>query len=63
MAQATITPRSELSVDTAYYIRKDDQYFITPDGVGGYWFDTIEELEDEYGFQSAEPEEIEELEE
>jgi hypothetical protein len=63
MAQATITPRSALSVDTAYYIRKDDMYFITPDGVGGYWFDTIEELEDEYGFQSAEPEEIEELEE
>lgn len=62
MAQATITPRSELAVDTAYYIRKDDQYFITPDGIGGYWFDTIEELEDEYGFQSAEPEEIEELE-
>lgn len=62
MAQATITPRSELSVDTAYFIRKDDQYFITPDGIGGYWFDSIEELEDEYGFQAAEPEEIEELE-
>lgn len=62
MAQATITKRSELAVDTAYFVRKDDQYFITPDGIGGYWFDTIEELEDEYGFQPAEPEEIEELE-
>ena len=62
MTSATITLRSELEVDTAYYVRKDDQYFITPDGIGGYWFDTIEELEDEYGFQSAEPEEIEELE-
>lgn len=62
MAQVTITPRSALEVDTAYFVRKDDMYFITPDGVGGYWFDTIEELEDEYGFQSAEPEEIEELE-
>lgn len=62
MAQATITPRSELAVDTAYFIRKDDMYFITPDGIGGYWFDTIEELEDEYGPQAAEPEEIEELE-
>jgi hypothetical protein len=50
-------------VDTAYYIRKDDMYFITPDAVGGFWYDTIEELEDQHGFQSAEPEEIEELEE
>ena len=62
MAQATITPRSELEVDTAYFVRKDDQYFITPDGIGGFWYGTIEELEDEHGFQSAEPEEIEELE-
>lgn len=62
MSQATITPRSELSVDTAYFVRKDDQYFITPDGLGGFWYDTIEELEDQHGFQSAEPEEIEELE-
>lgn len=62
MSQATITPRSELSVDTAYFVRKDDMYFITPDGIGGFWYDTIEELEDQHGFQSAEPEEIEELE-
>lgn len=62
MASATLTLRSELAVDTAYYVRKDDQYFITPDGIGGYWYDTIEALEDEYGPQAAEPEEIEELE-
>jgi len=63
MAQATITPRNELEVDTAYFVRKDDMFFITPDGIGGFWYDTIEELEDQHGFQSAEPEEIEELEE
>lgn len=62
MAQATITSRSELAVDTAYYVRKDDQYFVTPDGIGGFWYATIEELEDQHGFQPAEPEEIEELE-
>lgn len=62
MAQATLTSRSELAVDTAYYIRKDDMYFITPDAVGGFWYDSIEALEDEHGPQAAEPEEIEELE-
>jgi len=46
MAQATITPRNELEVDTAYFVRKDDMFFITPDGIGGFWYDTIEELEE-----------------
>lgn len=63
MASATLTQRSELEVDTAYYVRKDDMYFITPDAIGGFWYDTLEELEDAHGFQSAEAEEIEELEE
>lgn len=62
MAQATITSRDSLEVDTAYFVRKDDMYFVTPDGIGGFWYDTIEDLEDQHGFQSAEPEEIEELE-
>lgn len=62
MSQSTLTPRSELAVDTAYYLRKDDMYFITPDGIGGFFYATIEELEDQHGFQSAEPEEIEDLE-
>lgn len=62
MALATLTPRSELAVDTAYYLRKDDMYFITPDGIGGFFYTTLEELEDQHGFQSAEAEEIEDLE-
>jgi hypothetical protein len=51
--------RSELKADQAYYIRKDDMYFYTPDGVGGFWYDTIEALEDQHGYQDEE--EIEEL--
>lgn len=62
MSQSTLTPRSELAVDTAYYLRKDDMYFITPDGIGGFFYVTLEELEDQHGFQSAEAEEIEDLE-
>jgi hypothetical protein len=44
-----ITFRDELKVNTIYYVEKDDVYFVTPDGIGGYWYDTEEEAREEHG--------------
>jgi hypothetical protein len=54
--------REDLKPETTYYVRKDDQYFWSPDGEGGYWYETLEELEEQHGEQDLdEIEEIEEL--
>lgn len=41
--------RKDLKVDQAYYVERDDLFFITPDAVGGFWYNTLEELEDQHG--------------
>lgn len=43
------TRRSELKAEQAYHVTKDDMFFWTPDGVGGFWYDTLEEMEDQHG--------------
>lgn len=42
--------RSELKADRAYYDRKDDMFFYTPDGVGGFWYTSARELREEHGY-------------
>lgn len=41
--------RNTLKVDTIYFDRSCGQYFVTPDGVGGYWYDTYAEAEEQHG--------------
>lgn len=41
--------RNTLEVDTIYYVRSDEMYFVTPDGFGGYWYETLAEAEEEHG--------------
>ncbi len=41
--------RKNLKAMQAYYVQKDDMYFWTPDGEGGYWYDTKEEMEEQHG--------------
>lgn len=41
--------RKDLQAEQGYHEAKTDTYFWTPDGVGGYWYDTLEEMEDQHG--------------
>ncbi len=41
--------RKNLQAEQAYYVQKDGTYFWTPDGEGGFWYDTKEEMEDQHG--------------
>ena len=41
--------RKNLKAMQAYYVAKDHLYFWSPDGVGGFWYDTKEEMEDQHG--------------
>jgi hypothetical protein len=41
--------RKNLKPEQAYYDQKDDMYFWTPDGEGGYWYATKEEMEEQHG--------------
>lgn len=41
--------RKDLKPMQAYFDRKAEQYFWTPDGEGGYWYDTKEEMEADTG--------------
>lgn len=45
--------RDELVVDQVYGFLGDDTHFVSPDGVGVYYYDTLEELRDDYGFPST----------
>jgi hypothetical protein len=44
--------RKNLKAEQAYYVTKDGLYFWTPDGEGGYWYDTKEEMEEQHGVGS-----------
>lgn len=57
-------PRSRVATDTLYFERASNCYFITPDGIGCYWFDTLDEVRDQYGDEMADrtPITIQELE-
>lgn len=44
-----MTKRSELELDTIYYVIDAGQYVVTPDGVGVYVYETLEEAEDQHG--------------
>jgi hypothetical protein len=41
--------RESLTVDTIYKERKSGLFFVTPDGVGCFWYDTLEEARGEHG--------------
>lgn len=41
--------RKNLQAMQAYHETKTDTYFWTPDGEGGFWYDTQEEMEDQHG--------------
>lgn len=41
--------RKNLKAEQAYYVQKDELYFWTPDGEGGFWYDTKAEMEEQHG--------------
>lgn len=41
--------RNNLKVDVIYYVEKQDMYFVTPDCFGGYWYETLEEAQEQHG--------------
>jgi hypothetical protein len=43
------TLRETLKVDRIYKERSSGQYFVTPDGIGCYWYDTLEEAREQHG--------------
>lgn len=44
-----MTTRDELIPDRIYYDERSDQYLVTPDGVGIYFYDTRQEAEYQHG--------------
>lgn len=53
MAQRKITYRSELKAIQLYYVESIEQWFWTPDGLGGYWYDTEAEAREDTGDEKA----------
>lgn len=43
--------RKDLQAEVAYYDQTAEMWFWSPDGVGGYWYDSLEELEEQHGEQ------------
>lgn len=41
--------RSDLRVDVFYRSLISEFIFFTPDGIGGYWYDTLEEAIEQHG--------------
>lgn len=41
--------RDRLKADTLYFDQSREMYFYTPDGVGGYWYETRAEVIAEHG--------------
>lgn len=37
-----------LEAEQAYYDEKDNMFFWTPDGEGGFWYDTEDEMWDQH---------------
>ena len=44
-----IMERADLEPFVAYYEEKSDSWFVSPDGVGCFWYDTFAELEYQHG--------------
>lgn len=44
-----LTTRDSLAVNHIYFEEKSGQYFVTPDGIGCYWYDTFEEAQGQHG--------------
>lgn len=47
--------RDQLRGDQMYRLfyredEEDEMYFYTPDGVGGFWYDTKEEMLEQHGY-------------
>jgi len=53
------TPRDNLLTDKLYFDSSRQMYFVTPDGIGCFWYDTEEEAREQHGFE--EDEEVEEI--
>ena len=47
--QDVLVNRSRLRADQLYKVQDDDLWFYTPDGVGGYWYDTWAEVVEQHG--------------
>lgn len=43
------TSRNDLKVDTIYYEEKNELFFVTPDGIGCFWYDTLSEAQEQHG--------------
>lgn len=41
--------RDELEAMTGYFFHKTEQFFFTPDGIAGFWYDSEEEMLEEHG--------------
>lgn len=41
--------RKDLQAEVCYYAEDTDQYIVSPDGVGVYVYETLEEVHDEHG--------------
>lgn len=41
--------RSAVKPEQAYFDQKDRMFFWSPDGDGGFWYITLDELEDQHG--------------
>jgi hypothetical protein len=49
MARFKETPRNEMEAFVIYHETSSDTYFFSPDGVGCFWYDTLEEAQDQHG--------------
>lgn len=45
----SIRTRASLVPDRVYYDESREIYFVTPDCVGGYWYDTLVEVAEAVG--------------
>lgn len=54
------TYRDSLTVNTIYLELESGLYFVTPDGVGCFWYDTLEGAQDQHG-DTGDVEEVEKL--
>ena len=44
-----MTKRANLRVEVIYFDLNLKGYFLTPDGMGAWWYDSLEEARDAYG--------------
>lgn len=48
-AQGKVVDSEDIVPDRLYYVMKYDMYFVTPDGIGGYWYEDEDEVIEQYG--------------